>query len=73
MRMRGILVIFALGACSASGQQTVDYYKAHARERAERVDRCLVAGDTSQDCRNAKQADFEASGIAAKDGVAIVR
>jgi len=56
-------------ACSDA--KTVTYYKDHQPERAKKVGECLGAASSSQDCVNARQAEFEAAGIPAVDGKAI--
>jgi hypothetical protein len=73
MRLKLPLALLALGACSAGSQQSVDYYKDHKQERVARIDRCLASFDLSQDCRNAKQAQFDLDGTPAKNGEAIAK
>ena len=63
--MGGLLLV----ACSDS--KPVNYYMNHADERARKVAACLGQGNDSDDCRNARQADFQARGISARDGRAI--
>ena len=74
-----IVIAAALGGCGRS----VAYYRAHARDRADKVEACLTdpppppppppppAAADSRDCRNATQADLEAGGIPAVDGRAV--
>jgi hypothetical protein len=74
--LRGLGLAFAalvggvvLIACSDS--RPVTYYLSHPQERGQRVDDCLAHAADTQDCRNAKQADFQSRGIPAKDGAAL--
>lgn len=61
--------LLLLVACSDA--RTVAYYKQNAPERAARLDQCLGQGSDTADCRNARQAEFEVRGIAARDGRAL--
>jgi len=68
-------VVLAYGAllllaCSKPAQ-SVDWYKSHGAARTTMVDQCLINGEDSHDCNNAKQAEFELSGIPAKNGRAV--
>lgn len=57
-----------LMACSDA--RPVSFYKSHANERATRLNACLANGAATQDCLNARQAEFEVRGIPATNGVA---
>ncbi len=63
------IVATLLVACSDA--KPVSYYKGHVSERAQKVQLCLSRGSDSQDCLNARQADFEAAGIPAANGKAL--
>jgi uncharacterized protein YgiB involved in biofilm formation len=63
------LAALLLAACSDA--KSVAFYKEHQAERAKTVGDCLAMGSDSQNCLNARQADFEAQGIPAKDGKAL--
>jgi hypothetical protein len=52
------IVALLLVACSDA--KPVSYYKGHADERAHKVQECLGRASDSQDCLNARQAEFEA-------------
>ena len=60
-----------LGACAPA--KPVGYFRAHGAERQATINACLTSDDLGQNCRNAKQAEFELQGIAARNGEAIVR
>lgn len=60
--------LLLLVACSDA--RTVAYYRQHDAERAAKLDKCLAQGANTPDCLNARQAEFEARGIPAKDGSA---
>jgi hypothetical protein len=52
----------------------VAYYAAHEDARHARVEACLVSTENdSQDCQNAAQAEFNARGIKAVNGRAVVQ
>jgi|GEM_PF-5947613 len=51
-----------------SRPRTVHFYRTHPALRALTSDHCISRGSETQDCRNARQASFEALGIAAHDG-----
>ncbi len=58
-----------LAACD----RPVSFYAAHPVDRSARLQTCLSGVDNdSQDCRNAAQADYEARGIKAINGRAVV-
>lgn len=57
-----------LMACSDA--KPASYYKVHATERAQRLNACLAEGAATQDCLNARQAEFDVRGIPATNGVA---
>ncbi len=63
--------VVALLMVACSDAKTVRFYKDHQPERAKKVSECLGAASSSQDCLNARQAEFEASGIAAVNGKAV--
>jgi hypothetical protein len=63
--------IVALLMVACSDAKTVSFYKDHQPERARKVGECLGQASNSQDCLNARQAEFEASGIAAANGRAL--
>jgi hypothetical protein len=64
-----LLCLPALAGCT----KPVTYYAAHADERHARVGRCLKSQENdSQDCRNAVQAEFDATGIKAVNGRAVM-
>ncbi len=63
------LVALLLVACSDA--KPVSYYKTHAPERAHKVSECLGQASDSQDCVNARQAEFESIGIPAANGKAL--
>ena len=69
--MRAFLPLLLLAGCSPA--KSIVYYRGHAAERDRRSAECVASGDDSLDCRNAKQAKFEALGIAASDGAATDR
>jgi hypothetical protein len=58
-----------LGACAPA--KPVGYFRAHDAERRAMINACLANDGLGQNCRNAKQAEFELHGIAARDGEAI--
>jgi hypothetical protein len=73
---RKIWAVLAAGAgllllVACSDARTVAYYRQHAPERTAKLDRCLARGSETADCLNARQAEFEARGIPAKDGQAL--
>lgn len=59
------LPVLALCACSKS----VAYYRDHPQERGSKLDGCI--GEQSTDCQNLRQAEYEARGVRAKDGVPV--
>ncbi len=63
--------VVALLMVACSDAKTVTYYKDHQPERAEKVSECLGQASSSQDCVNARQAEFEAQGIPAVNGKAV--
>jgi hypothetical protein len=64
-----VLFLPLLAGCT----KPVTYYAAHADERQARVMVCLQSPDNNnQDCRNAAQAEFDAMGIKAVNGRAVV-
>jgi hypothetical protein len=64
-----VLCLPLLAGCT----KPVTYYAAHADERKARVERCLTSQENdNQDCRNAAQAEFDAMGIKAVNGRAVV-
>ena len=63
--------IIALLMVACSDAKPVAFYKDHQPERAKKVGECLAHASDSQDCINARQAEFEAQGIPAQDGKAI--
>ncbi len=62
------VVALLLVACSDA--KPVSYYRGHAQERAHRVQECLGKASDSQDCLNARQAEFESLGLPAANGKA---
>lgn len=64
-----LIVAALLVACSDA--KTVAFYKDHGAERETKVSECLSTASSSQDCLNARQAEFEASGIKAVNGRAV--
>jgi hypothetical protein len=70
--MAGALaVMVALLACSDA--KPVSYYKSRPDEREAKVQSCVTSGSQTQDCNNARQAEFEILGIEAKDGRALAK
>ena len=65
-----LAVELCLGACSQS-PRSVDYYATNPQVRTERVKQCLIDMDQSQDCDHAKQAEFDAKGVPARNGRAL--
>jgi hypothetical protein len=64
-----LLCLLFLAGCT----KPVTYYAAHADERHDRVHACLRTPENdNQDCRNAAQAEFDALGIKAVNGRAVV-
>ena len=66
----GILIVAAL-LVACSDTKPVSFYKDHEADRAKKVRECLAVASSSQDCRNARQAAFDAAGIKAVDGLAV--
>jgi hypothetical protein len=62
---------FATGLLACGDPKTVSYYLSHSRERESMVSDCVAYGQDKQDCQNAKQAEYSALHIPAKDGVPI--
>lgn len=70
--MKVLIAVSALVALSAcSNVKSVAYYDAHPAERSKRLEGCVAANDFSRDCRNVRQSQFDADGIAARDGVPV--
>jgi hypothetical protein len=66
----GIAGMVFLMACSDA--KPVSYYKGlAAADRKAKVESCVASGSDSQDCLNARQAEFEVLGITARDGRAL--
>lgn len=53
-----LIAILLLAGCSK--EKDVAYYKANQEERGKRLAECDKYNDSSQDCRNAEQAQMEA-------------
>jgi porphobilinogen deaminase len=65
-----LLCLSLLAGCT----KPVTYYASHADERQARVKVCLRTPENdNHDCRNAAQAEFDAMGIKAINGRAIVQ
>jgi hypothetical protein len=69
LAVAALIAAALLVACSDA--KTVSFYKDHAPERSKKVGECLATPSQSQDCINARQADFEVSGIKAVNGRAV--
>lgn len=70
MRLKRTLLLAMIPVIGACADRSVQYYKDHPQEREERLLHCV--DDPSQDCTNLRQAAFEARGIPAKNGTAIM-
>jgi hypothetical protein len=64
----GLLVALACATAGCSQSRSVDFYRTHPAIRALTSDHCVATGSNTQNCRNAKQASFEALGVPAHDG-----
>jgi hypothetical protein len=58
-----------LGACAPA--KPVGCFRAHDAERRSMINACLADDGLGQNCRNAKQAEFELRGIPARNGEAV--